>query len=74
MINAKIFLNDENKKSLISRKCCKIERFRQNFCPTGCTQRHVAVSAKNRFATIFGGHHEFLRKMQNLFIVKYLAD
>ena len=42
----------------------KIERFPQNFLPPGYLHSLLAIFPKNRVPA-FGGHFEFLHKMQN---------
>ena len=56
------------------RKQCEIERFRQNFWPTGYLQSLLAMFPKNHFPAIFGDHLEFLRKTKNAFISETLRD
>ena len=41
---------------------CKIERFRQNFGPTGYQHSQLATFPENRFPAIFGGHRSFFAK------------
>ena len=56
-----------NAKTCLSWKRSEIERFRQNFCPTGCLQSLLATFPKNCFPATFGGHLKFLRKTQKRF-------